>query len=542
MSRLPNVVIVLADDVTPAYHGCYGGPTPTAEIDRLAAGGLLFQQSHSIAPLCNPSRYGIFTGQYVGRAASASVGCSPEEPYSIAQNGDLEEETPCLAKILREAGYFTGHCGKWHSNFKMAGKQEWQETLGPDADLDDPEVDSLLRKQHAVHADVVKRAGGFEWVAAVTWGNLMSNRPRRLQFHNPGWTTDAALAFLDEAASDERPFYLHLANTLPHGPDPNASLGADHQYTFEGKLDNAPASLPPDFTVFERLEAAGLQTKGPIAGINAGIVQVDDQIGALRAKLEEIGELENTIFIYTADHGIHGKGTPYIAGFHMPCVVHWPAGLGGPGRSISDPVSHVDFLPTLCEAIGAPIPEDHTLDGVSQLALWKGEGPSARSFTYQEMGVARAVTKGSLRYVAFRYPESVIAQMRNGEMQEPTSFQAYVDGPFCDYNFKNKPHYFDPEQLYDLSRDPHERMNLAGDPAYAEQLAELRKLLHSVTDTLPGPYRRDNPEFMTSLQYRRLAEKRRLRVQQRAVYPEGFDQEKIFNLNLPDPLAPGTKK
>jgi len=533
----PNIVLILADDVTPAYHGCYGGSTPTPNIDRLAADGLLFQQSHSVAPLCNPSRYGVFTGQYVGRAASACADCSADEPYSIAQNGDLQEETPTLAKILREAGYFTGHVGKWHSNFQMAGDREWPDELGPDADLDDPNLDALLREQHAIHCDVVKRAAGFEWVGAVTWGNLMKNRPERTRFHNPGWTTDTALQFLDEAGSDERPFYLHLANTVPHAPDPNKSLGADHRYTFNGKLDQPPQSLPPDFTVFERLRAAGLQTTGPIAGINAGMVQLDDQVGAIRAKLEELGQLENTIFIYTADHGIHGKGTPYIAGYQMPCVVHWPLGVGAAGRSISDPVSHVDFLPTLCEAAGVALPEHHTIDGVSQLALWKGEGPGARNFTYQEMGVARAVTRGKWRYIAFRYPESVIAKMKRGECDEPPSFQAYVEGPFCDYNFKNKPHYFDPEQLYQLETDPCERRNLAADPGCSEVLAEMRELLHSVTDTLPGPYRRDNPEFMTSYAYRRLVEKRRLRVQQRPLYPEGFDQEKIFNFNLPDPLA-----
>lgn len=531
----PNIVMVMADDVTPAYHGCYGGPTPTPHIDRLSREGIRFNCAHAVAPLCNPSRYSVFTGCYPGRAAAASEGCTPEEPYSITQNADLFPETPTLAKHLRAAGYFTGHVGKWHSNFSAAGDQEWSRDLGRDADLDDPEVDALLRKRQEIHQDVVRRCAGFEWVGAVNWGNLMGDRPRRLRHHNPAWMTDAALGFLDAARESERPFYLHLANTVPHGPDPDRSLGADHRYTFSGRQENAPASHPHDSTVFERLRAAGLQTSGPIAGINAGMIQIDDQIGALISALEARGELDNTLFLYTADHGIHGKGTCYLGGYHMPLVMRLP-GVIKPGRVSDEPVSHVDLMPTLCELAGAPVPQDALCDGLSYLSLLRGQAGSPRRFTYQEMGVGRAVTQGAWRYVDFHYPRSVIARMEFGELDIPPSLQAYTEGPFCDYNFINKPHYFDPCQLYCLDDDPFERHNRAHDPACAEILGQMRELLRSVTRTLPGPYAHDVPAFMRSLKYRRMVEKRRLQVSRKSFYPSGFDQEKIFNLNLPDPL------
>jgi len=537
MPKKPNIVFVIADDVTPAYHGCYGGSTPTPNIDRLAKEGALFWQAHGVAPLCNPSRYSIFTGQYCGRATSCSEGCSTAEPYSLGQNADLQPDTQTLAKQLRQGGYFTGHVGKWHSNFSILGKEWDADLLGPDADLDNPEADARLRELHASHAAVVKQCAGFEWVGAVNWGNLMGNRPARLRYHNPGWMTDAALEFLDEAAADDRPFYLHLANTLPHGPDPNASLGKDHRYTFSGKQDVAPKSHPQDATVLERLKGAGLQTEGSVAGVNAGIVQIDDQVGALRAKLEAMGELDNTIFIYTADHGIHGKGTCYIGGYHLPLVIRWPEAIK-PGREIDAQVSHVDFLPTLLEATGTPLPENHTLDGISYLELLKGNKEEHRTVTYQEMGVGRAVTKGRYRLINFFYPESIIQKMQEGALERtPPSLQAYVEGFFCDYNFVNKPYYFDPVQLYDRVADPFERRNLCHEPAYADILEELTKELHAITDTLPGAYRHDVPAYQLSRPYLRLVEKRRLEVQQKSFYPDGFDQEKIFNLNLPDPLA-----
>ena len=533
----PNIVLVIADDVTPAYHGCYGGPTPTPNIDQLAREGVLFRQAHGAAPLCCPSRYTIFTGQYCGRASSCSDGCSTEEPYSLSQNADLQPDTPTLAKQLKDAGYFTGHVGKWHSNFEILG-EEWDSSLlGPEADLDDPAADSRLRELQASHQGVVKQCAGFEWVGATNWGNLMGNRPARLRYHNPAWMTDTALEFLRAARDDERPFYLHLANTVPHGPDPHKSFTADHRYTFSGKQENPPHSHPHDATVLERLRAAGLQTDGPIAGINAGVVQIDDQIGALRRQLEAMGELDNTIFIYTADHGIHGKGTCYLPGFHLPLVYHWPTAIPG-GRQIDAQVSHVDFYPTLLEAAGVEAPSDHQVDGRSYLDLLKGETENHREVTYQEMGVGRAVTKGRYRLIHFFYPESVIEKMESGATNpSPPSLQAYVEGPFCDYNFINKPHYFDPVQLYDREADPCERRNLAQEPSYAEILTDLTRELHAITDSLPGPYRHDVPRFQETAPYRRLVEQRRLTVQQKDFYPMGFDQEKIFNLNLPDPLA-----
>ncbi len=537
----PNIVFIIADDVTPAYHGCYGGPSITPNIDRLAREGALFARSHGVSPLCNPSRYSIFTGQYPGRACSVTNrSCSPEEPYSIHQNADLQPTTPSLARLLSDAGYFTGHVGKWHSNFQYAGTaNEWPTgRLGPDADLDDPEIDSLLGALHERHRAVVRECGGFAWADAVHWGNLNTNHPRAIQHHNPAWLTDTALRFLDEAASRcEQPFYLHVAHTLPHGPDPDQSLGADHSYTPAGRLPRCPSSHPPDCSVLERLSAAGLQTSGCTASIAAGIVQVDDQIGILRRRLEEMEVLDNTLFIYTADHGIHGKGTCYRGGWHLPLVIRHPRSIAA-GRCIPHAVSHVDFLPTLCEYANARVPDGFLVDGISYRPLLTGENTaSTREFTYQEMGVARSIVSGRWHYIVLRYPESVLAAMASADCAEAPSLHAYEDSFFCDFNFINKPHYFEPEQLYDLDADPCERNNLIHDPAYTELAATMREQLHRVTDTLPGPYRRDTPPFQMGPRYHRLVELRRLRTQRSAHHPHGFDQEKIYNLCLPDPFG-----
>lgn len=531
-SPQPNIVIVVADDVTPAYHGCYGGRTPTPHIDRLAREGALFRRSCGVAPLCNPSRYSIFTGCYPGRAPSAHRGCSPDEPYSLNQNAELEPETPTLPKLLRAAGYFTGHVGKWHSNFSRLG-EEWPEALGPEADLDLPETDRRLRRLHDSQRQVVQETAGFEWVEAINWGNLMGNRPKALRSHNPAWITDAALSFLRDPQRGGRPFYLHLANTVPHDPNSQESLGKDHRYTFNGKLPHPPQSHPEDATVLQRMRQAGIETEGPIAGINAGIIQIDDQIGAIIRQLEAMNELDRTIFVYTADHGVHGKGTCFMGGWHLPLVVRWPARIPA-GREVREAVSHVDFLPTLAEAAGVGIPCGQTCDGVSWLPL-AGGAEIRRRVTYQEMGVGRAVLKGNLHYIAFRQAESALRRMASGAAKEAIDLHPSGNSPFCNYNFVNKPHYFEPEQLYDIEADPHQRTNLARRPEFQDALAEMRAELMAITDTLPGPYRHDTPPFMESPAYQSLVEARRETVRRMSFYPDGFDQERVFNLNLPDP-------
>lgn len=531
-----NIVLIVADDVTPAHHGCLGGPTPTPELDRFARDGVLFTRAHGVSPLCCPSRYSIFSSRYPGRAASVSRDASLEEPYSVLQNADLQPGDPTLATRLRALGYFTGHVGKWHNNFHHLLEDRWPACLTPEADLDDPAVDAQLRAHHETTCRVVADCAGFEYVQAVHWGNLLARLPKAMRHHNPAWLTQAALRFLDRAAGQNRPFYLHIAHTVPHGPDPVASLGADHRYTYAGRLDAAPDCHPDDSTILPRLAAAGLQTRGATAGINAGMVQIDDQIGAIRRKLDTLGLLEDTLFVYTADHGIHGKGTCYHGGFNMPLVISWPKGIPG-GRRVDEAVSHVDLGPTLIELAGTVPPTSSEIDGRSYAGLLRGyatRGP--REFTFQEMGVARSVCDRRYHFVALRYPRSVLDALASGRRAELPSLHAYVESHFCDYNLVNKPHYFDADQLFDLEADPFERRNLVHEPAQAERVARMRAALFAITDTLPGPYPRDVPPFMQGAAYRRLAEARRLKAAQGRYHPQGYDQERVYNFNLPDPV------
>lgn len=526
MRKRPNVVVIVADDTTPSYHGCYGGPTPTPNIDRIASEGVRFDRGYCCASLCCPSRWTLFTGQFTGRSRWAYETSTPDQPYLIAQNGMLDPDTPTLAKTLREAGYFTGHIGKWHSRFAVDDLGLEEPTI-PDGDPDDPAVDAELHRRQAVAQEVVKRCGGFEHADRVNWGNIGKSDPK-IRVHNIAWHTDGALEFLDVAAADGRPFYLHLAASVPHTPDCQESLNVDHRYTWGGKLDEAPKSHPPDDTVFERLRTAGLQVEGPIAGVNVGMVMLDDQVGAVLRKLDEMGVAEDTIVIYTADHGIPGKGSCHVTGQHLPFVMRWSNGLPS-GEVVTDVFSWSDIVPTLCDACSVHMKD---LDGVSVLGALRGECEWPREVAYHEMGWSRSVIKGRYHYIATRYPADVIDGFRSGKSE----WKPGIGQPFDRLNAPHLPGYFDPDQLYDLATDPFERVNLIDDPARATVVADLKGELCAVTNTLPRPFPAEPDPFLESKIYRDLLAGRKAEMAGIQHYPEG-DVAHIWFANLHDPDA-----
>jgi arylsulfatase A-like enzyme len=531
MPARPNIVVIVADDVTPNYHSCYGGPTPTPNIDRIARSGARMDRGYCCASLCCPSRWTLFTGQFTGRSPWAYQDVPEDEPYLISQNGMLYPETPTLAMTLRAAGYNTGHVGKWHSRFDTDFMGE-DEPIMPKGDPDDPEVDAEIRRRQAVAQEVVKQTAGFEHVDRVQWGNIGGVHPK-LRAHNIAWMTDGALDFLDSASGDDRPFYLHLANSVPHSPSCNDSLNADHRYTWGGKLEEAPSSHPADDTVLERLRASGLQTEGPIAGVNAGMIMIDDQVGAVLGKLDQMGALENTIVIYTADHGIPGKGSCHVQGQHLPFVIQWPAGFEG-GQEISDIFSWADVVPTLADACGASMSEDHTLDGVSVLPALKGQAPWPREIAYHEMGWSRSIIKGRWQYIATRYPSWAIEELQKDPDQRKVELGIGVT--FDKLNAPFKPGYFEADQLYDLQTDPDEEYNLIDDPARADVVADLKAELKKITDTLPRPFPAEPSEFRKTDRYKKLLEQRKAEMAAIEHYPPGHAAH-IWFANLRDPCA-----
>lgn len=533
MLNQPNIVIIIADDVTPSYHGCYGGPTPTPNIDRLSREGMRFERGYCCSSLCCPSRYTLFTGRYAGRSRTAIENVPSDEPCLISQNAMLDPDTPTLPRMLRAAGYYTGHIGKWHSRFDTKFMNVEEPTL-PREDPDDPMVDAEIRRRQKVAQEVVRRCAGFEHVDCVQWGNISGKEHPKLAIHNVAWMTDGALAFLDEAARKKRPFYLHIANSMPHGPSPDKSLQQDHRYTWGGKLEHSPRSHPPDETVLSRLRTTGLQTHGPIAGVNAGMIMLDDQVGAVIRRLDELNLAHDTIVIYTADHGIPGKGLCYAMGTRLPLVMRWPAMI--PADSTFEGIfSWVDLVPTLTEACGMKPPTDTPYDGISCYAAMRDPHLWKRKVAYHEMGWARSIIKGRYQLISLRYPQWMLDQMRCEKAQPSLGVM------FDKLNGPSFPDYFQVDQLYDLATDPLERVNLISDPSRALIVEDLRAELRIITSTMPRPFKPQADEYCHSEHYQQLVQQCQEELRKIHHYPSG-DSTRIWLANLADPDAPMISK
>ncbi|MFW6119208.1 MAG: sulfatase [Planctomycetota bacterium] len=502
--RRPNVLRFISDDTDFSMLGYSGGAVLTPNIDGIAANGVRCTRFYTNAPVCTPARYNSLTGHYAGRCPAGSFrdGFPAGEPYALRWNTDLlPEREECIGQPLQRAGYVTGYVGKWHVG---PSKQElgvdWFE---PDDDPADPDVDARLKERHRIYVEQVKK-NGFDYGAAVCWGNTDDRRLRKLQDHNLEWTAKGALDFLERHGSGEKPFFLNVATTTIHGPSHINSLRSDIHLTGVGYQDDHVGCMPPRESVFERIEqAAGVELNHR----TAGALWMDDLVGAVMDRLRELGLEEDTIVIYTTDHNcFDGKATCCEGGVHIPFVMQWPGRV--PAGSRCDAMAqHVDFLPTILEACGADLPEGMVLDGKSMLPWLTGQrrADPERDDLYFEMGYTRAVATDRWKYIAFRLPQRLIDEMKSGEID-----RAYDQlGKFgAQLQARRYPHYWDPDQLYDLENDPEEQHNLACDPDYADVLAEMKDRLRGYLDTFDRPFDLQGvDDFLFSDRYRELARK-----------------------------------
>jgi len=535
----PNIVVIVADDISHKYLGTYGGPTPTPHLDLLAEEGTRFDSAYAVTPLCNPSRYTLLAGQYPGRNRNLAEQTPEDEAYHMMQSTKWRRDDPSIARVMKEAGYFTGFVGKWHSEFDIV-----VETLGQTRkhDPNTKEGSKAIADIQKIWQEAIAEESGFDRVLAVQMGNAHVWTGEK-QVHNPEYQTWGALEFLEEAADKEQPFFMHLANSIPHYPNNIESLEADARYTGEGKWEKTTTELaghPPRKTVFHRLEQAGLNTEGSVGSYNAGAIVMDDQLAILQDTLEEMGVAENTVIIWLGDHNVFGKGSPYAPGLQVPLIVSWPEGLPV-GLAIETPVSLVDLFRTCAALADAPLPENEVIDGVNLLPLIEGETDSHPP-VYSEYGWSRGIIDGHFHYVAFRPPTRFIDMMIRGEVDyaidDPAPRREYQNN-FANMNMQFKPGSLDADQLYDLRIDPFERTNLAHRPAYEDKVREMKSQLSSITDTLvrPFPVFEVHP-FLETEAYRELIVNRRMEQDAKTHHPAGYDAERIFNMNLLDPLNP----
>ncbi|MFB6295475.1 MAG: sulfatase [Halobacteriales archaeon] len=470
----PNVVVIYTDDQDPDWVGAYGGDALTPNIDRLAEEGVRFDRYYATSPVCSPSRYSALTGRYASRSDLFQEEFPPGGPVNIGWEPGIRGERPNLASVLSENGYTTGLVGKFHQGIDG----EEFEPVDPDADPTDPEVEARLERNYQTVVDIVESCG-FDEARSVYEGNVNGMElPEEFKHQNQDWVTRGAVEFIED--NHEDPFFLFMAPTLTHSPRGESQLRSDPRATPRGYLEEAPDVQPSRESVIERAR----EFDAPL-----DVTWVDDGVGAVLDALEEHGVAEDTLVVFTSDHGdIEGKFSTYDRGARQPCLARLPGHTDSRGPC-EDLVSNVDLAPTIFDLAGIEPPADYQVDGQSFLPCLTGEGSYERESVFLEITTERAVvTDDNYKYIAVRYPPEIQERVDAGERFNYWCVRYDGDVHHTYGADEYYPAYFEADQLYDLDADPEEQHNLAGDPEQADRLERMQGLLAAYSADLPHAF------------------------------------------------------
>ncbi len=332
----PNIVLIMTDDQGYGDLGCTGNPiVQTPQIDRLAAESSQLTDYH-VAPTCSPTRSAVLTGHWTDRTGVW---------HTVNGRSMLRLNEITLGQLLKDHGYATGMFGKWH--------------LGDNYPY---------RAEDRGFTEVYRHGGGGVGQTPDLWDNAYFDGH---YLHNSqveaahGFCTDVFFAkardFIRACAARRQPFLAYIVPNAPHGP-----LHAPPAYMARY------AGQDPAIVAFYGM-----------------ITNIDDNVGQMRALLQELGLANNTIFIFTTDNGTASgervynagmrgkKGSEYEGGHRVPFFLHWPA-AGLNRKHVSDTLTHaVDLVPTLLDFTGARTPAGLKFDGRSLRPLLDPAAPAA---------------------------------------------------------------------------------------------------------------------------------------------------------------------
>jgi arylsulfatase A-like enzyme len=465
--RRPNILLVVADDHAANAVGCYGGYDVTPHIDRIAREGIRFDECGCTNSLCSPSRATILTGTYnhVNGVTTLST--------------EFDARQPAFPGMLRDAGYRTALVGKWHLGHggvhDPRGFDHW-EVLPDQGDYHDPQFLTMDGGKH------VREGYATDLI------------------------TDLSLEWLREVEDDEEPWCLLVQHKAPHRPwepaprhaDLFEEAGLDPPDTlFDDYRHRATAAREARMRVARDMNREDLKQDPPegvagddyarwafgryIADYLRCVVAVDEGVGRLLEHLDETGQAEDTVVVYTSDqgfflgeHGWYDKRFMYRESLRMPLVMRYPR-LVEAGTASDALVLNVDFAQTLLDLAGVdPHPR---MQGRSMRPLLAGESAAAADWR----------TAAYYRYWEHLDGCHRVAAHRGVRTRDRKLVHYYGSG--CGQPGASEEHTEPEWELFDLDRDPREMCSVASDPAYAEDLAQLRSLLDELAagigDDLP---------------------------------------------------------
>ena len=458
--RPPNIILILADDMgfndLSLYNGGAGdGSLMTPNIDALGQEGVIFDNGYAANAVCAPSRASILTGRYSTRfgfefTPFPAIGVTiakwiqeiddPElkafidtelasEMDDITDKG-MPSEQVTLAEVLKEAGYYTAHIGKWHLG-QIEGShpldQGFMDSLMMMGGLYLPEDDPKVVNSKIDHSidKMVWATGRF--AASFNKSGLYEPKSYLTDYY-----TDNSMQVIEN--NQHRPFFLYLSHWAIHNP--LQSLKED----YEKHIDHGNHNL----------------------GVYSGMIEaLDRSIGRIVKRLEDLDLSENTLIIFTSDNGgasyielpdvnkpYRGwKLTHFEGGMHIPFMAKWPSKIKK-GTRFKHPIHHIDIFHTAIAAAGADLPTDRKLDGVDLLPYVQG---------------------------------------RNNEIPHKTLFWREGHHQTVLHNGWKliKSGRINKKWLFNLNEDPLEKINLA--KKEAEKISELENLLAAHNDEQIGP-------------------------------------------------------
>lgn len=348
--RRPNVVLIMTDDQGHGDLGFHGNPIiRTPVLDGLARESVRLT-NFFVSPVCSPTRASLLTGRYNYRTGVVDtyIGRSMMHPDEVT-----------LAEMLADAGYRTGIFGKWH--------------LGDNY--------PLRPQDQGFHESLVHGGGGIAQPADPP-GNTYFDP---MLLHNGQWVrtegycsdifTDGAIRFIEEERDE--PFFVYLAFNCPHTP-----LQVPDSYLRPYQEMDLSHERFPD----EGYPLPKQANQDATARVYGMVTNIDDNLGRLFARLDELGLRDDTIVIFLTDNGpqqprynsgMRGrKGSVYEGGIRVPCFVRWPARLQA-DRDVERMAAHIDMVPTLLAACGVEPPDDVQIDGLNLLPLLQGADDDA---------------------------------------------------------------------------------------------------------------------------------------------------------------------
>jgi arylsulfatase A-like enzyme len=483
----PNVLLITCDQLNPAVMSCYGGPVPTPHLASLASEGVCFTQATTPFPACSPARASLVTGQFPHTHRIVHNVLRRDYPMvdSPATEEGIKATDLTLDKLLFDRGYSTHHYGKWHlldddlpyfsdmftehdgyakgmeplfQQVAQTDRNEWMDWCGWKLPIQRSKAFQAAAKKAKdqlkdhMYSDIVGKIGKLNFTVDQTFDAMVAQR-----------TMDRLRTYAKEEQGEGRPFMVTCSFQMPQTP--NAAPSPYYEMFNPAKIklprnQYCEALFQPDFsrTAADAIGERGLREF--LRVYYAAVKLIDDQVGTLLRCLQEEGLDNDTIVVFTADHGDmtggHGMIWQSTTAFYeevvkVPLIMKYPKVLQ-PQRS-ELPMCLTDMLPTLLACTGVSIPP--TVEGRNMLPFLTGEIAlnQASPYTFSERIPPNPQhTRGWL-------PMNQACYMVRGRGYK---YIAYADG-----------HRF----LYDLVRDPGEVRNLAYAQEHALALQEMRQAL-----------------------------------------------------------------